>query len=123
MDINKLQKLVNEAKLNKIALCARSGISRTTLDNILAGSDLKVSTLESLSAALGVSPAVFFDQEPASTSVVMGDGNVNSIAAVQAFLNQHEDYPALLEQARKTIELKDQIITKLVNHLCGSDTQ
>lgn len=35
-------------------------MSRTTLDNALNGDDIKVSTIERLANALGVSPSIFF---------------------------------------------------------------
>ena len=60
MDFRLLNKLVNESKLGKAQIAEHAQISRTTLDNALNGADIKISTIESLSNVLGVSPSIFF---------------------------------------------------------------
>lgn len=60
MDFRLLNKLVGESKLGKAQVAEQAGISRTTLDNALNGADIKISTIESLSEVLGVSPSIFF---------------------------------------------------------------
>lgn len=60
MDFNLLKELIEKSKLNKSQIADMANISRTTLDNALNGADIKVSTIESLSIVLGVSPSVFF---------------------------------------------------------------
>ena len=49
--------------LNKAQLAERCGFTRVTLDNILSGADVKVSTIESLAKTLGVSVSVLFEDD------------------------------------------------------------
>lgn len=60
MNFNLLNSLVTGSKLGKSQIAEMANISRTTLDNALNGSDIKVSTIESLANVLGVSASVFF---------------------------------------------------------------
>lgn len=57
-----LNNLVGKSKLGKSRIAEEANISRTTLDNALNGADIKISTIESLSRVLGVSPSIFFNQ-------------------------------------------------------------
>ena len=57
-----LNNLVGKSKLGKSRIAEEANISRTTLDNALNGADIKISTIESLSRVLGVSPSIFFSQ-------------------------------------------------------------
>ncbi len=61
MDLCLLNSLVEKSKMGKARIAEKAKISRTTLDNALNGADIKISTIESLSNVLGVSPSVFFD--------------------------------------------------------------
>lgn len=118
MNTKRLQEIIFLSKISKTDLSIKSGISRTTLDNILTGSDFKVSTLEALAAVLNVSPAVFFDTQGSSA---VASGN-NSIAAVNSSVGTN--YMALWAEAQQIIKEKDALITKLVNKLCSiEDTQ
>lgn len=60
MDFSLLNSLVVKSKMGKVQIAEMANISRTTLDNALNGADIKISTIESLSNVLGVSPSVFF---------------------------------------------------------------
>ena len=60
MDLCLLNSLVEKSKMGKARIAEKAKISRTTLDNALNGADIKISTIESLSNVLGVSPSVFF---------------------------------------------------------------
>ena len=63
MDFKLLNKLVVEGEYSKSQISNLAKISRTTLDNVLNGADVKISTLERLSKVLGVSPSIFFNDE------------------------------------------------------------
>lgn len=76
MNINKLQKLVAESKLNKVQIAERCGFTRVTLDNALQGADVKISTIESLASVLGVSVGYLFDD---STINQVSTGNSNIV--------------------------------------------
>lgn len=60
MNFSLLSSLVEKSKMGKAQIAEMAKISRTTLDNALNGADIKISTIESLSNVLGVSPSVFF---------------------------------------------------------------
>jgi transcriptional regulator with XRE-family HTH domain len=62
MNTSKLEKLINESKLSKTDICAKCGFTRPTLDNALAGADVKVSTVSSLAAFFRVPVGYFFDE-------------------------------------------------------------
>lgn len=64
MDTCILNELVKSSGLNKFQIAEQSGISRTTLDNVLAGADAKISTIESLAKVLGVKISQIFGEVP-----------------------------------------------------------
>ena len=82
MNISKLNEIVVGSKLNKVQLAKMCNITRATLDNALNGSDIKISTLESLAKALGVSAGIFFDEDNGVTAVnsavATGSGTANN---------------------------------------------
>ena len=82
MNISKLNEIVVDSKLNKVQLAKMCNITRATLDNALNGSDIKISTLESLAKALGVSAGIFFDEDNGVTAVnsavATGSGTANN---------------------------------------------
>ena len=82
MNISKLNEIVVDSKLNKVQLAKMCNITRATLDNALNGSDIKISTLESLAKALGVSAGIFFDEDNGVTAVnsavATGNGTANN---------------------------------------------
>ena len=63
MNINRLNELLESSKMNKVQIAERCGVSRTTLDNVLAGADAKISTIESLAKVLGVNVGYLFDED------------------------------------------------------------
>lgn len=60
MNIRKINQLVEQSSLNKVQIAHECGISRTTLDNMLSGADVKISTVEALAKVLKVPVGVFF---------------------------------------------------------------
>lgn len=50
------------SKMNKVQIAEKSGISRTTLDKLLSGADVKVSTVESLAKVLKVPVSCFYEE-------------------------------------------------------------
>ena len=70
MNINKLQKLVADSKLNKVQLAEKCGFTRVTLDNVLQGSDAKISTIETLARVLGISVASLFDDSVSNDDTI-----------------------------------------------------
>lgn len=101
MNVQRILDIITSNKLSKIDIASRMKVSRTTLDNLLNGADVKVSTIENLADVLGVSVAEFFD----STSKVV---NVQSDSSIS--LN-------LLELEKENIALKAE--NKLLRELQG----
>lgn len=82
MNINRLQELITISKLGKMQIAERCGVSRTTLDNVLAGADAKISTIEALARVLAVPVGYFFDDENKRIQAI--SKGANSIAAIQS---------------------------------------
>ncbi len=61
MNVQKIMDIIMSNKLSKVDIAAKMKVSRTTLDNLLNGADVKVSTIESLADVLGVNVAEFFE--------------------------------------------------------------
>lgn len=62
MNVQRIMDIITSNKLSKIDIASRMKVSRTTLDNLLNGADVKVSTVENLAEVLGVDVADFFVQ-------------------------------------------------------------
>ncbi|MDR1343887.1 MAG: helix-turn-helix domain-containing protein [Tannerellaceae bacterium] len=71
MNINKLNELVDKSKLAKQSICERCGFTRPTLDNALAGGDIKISTLKSLAKFFNVPVGYFFNESDQITTKVL----------------------------------------------------
>ncbi|MCD7976689.1 MAG: hypothetical protein LUG51_05865, partial [Tannerellaceae bacterium] len=84
MNYNKLNTLLKERKLSKLWLANESGLSDVTIDKILNGEDVKVSSVEAVSAVLGLSASYFFDEPNHTANTATGQqsiaGNNNTIA-------------------------------------------
>ena len=97
MDLCLLNSLIEKSKMCKARIAEKAKISRTTLDNALNGADMKISTIESLSNVLGVSPSVFFDALNASVhssgmpnGIISVDSNKCCISAVSGTANAYD---------------------------------
>lgn len=62
MNVQRIVDIITSNKLSKIDIASRMKVSRTTLDNLLNGADVKVSTVENLAEVLGVDVAEFLVQ-------------------------------------------------------------
>lgn len=100
MNINKLNELLNSSKLNKVQIAERCGVSRTTLDNVLAGADAKISTIESLAKVLGVSVGYLFDEEQSKLNFTGNDEleyYKREVERLQSLLNSKRTTKVLVE--------------------------
>ena len=61
MNINRIKELIETSKIGKSRLSELTKVSRTTIENLLAGADVKVSTIENLAYVLKVPVGYFFD--------------------------------------------------------------
>lgn len=57
-----LKKAIRDSGLQRKDIALQSNITPKTIDNILAGADPKVSTLESIARVVGVSMSTLFDE-------------------------------------------------------------
>lgn len=100
MNISKLNEIVVDSKLNKVQLAKMCNITRATLDNALNGSDIKISTLESLAKALGVSAGIFFDEDNGVTAVNSAVATGNGTANNSVNITTGGDNAVLAERVR-----------------------
>lgn len=75
MNVQRIMGIITSNKLSKIDIASRMKVSRTTLDNLLNGADVKVSTVENLAEVLGVDVAEFFRSDDNATSL----SNINKV--------------------------------------------
>lgn len=101
MNINKLDELINSSKLNKVQIAEKCGVSRTTLDNVLAGADAKISTIESLAKVLGVSIGYLFD----TTNDKTPSTTINNNSELDFYKKEVERLQTLLDKQRKSTKI------------------
>lgn len=97
MNINRLNEMINSSKLNKVQIAERCSISRTTLDNVLAGADAKISTIEALSKVLGVSVGYFFEDDAT-------DGAKRDVL-IEKYKEEIERLTTLLDKRKKSTKV------------------
>ena len=94
MDIKRLNKLINSSKLNKVQIAERCGISRTTLDNVLAGADAKISTIESLAKVLEINVGYLFNDTDEGILSITSDSELDfykkEVDRLQTLLNRQK---------------------------------
>ncbi|MFV0586886.1 XRE family transcriptional regulator [Bacteroides reticulotermitis] len=127
MDVSKLKILIENSGLSKQSIAEGCSISRPTLDNVLGGSDAKISTIENLSAFFKVPVGHFFDADVVNQSfdgnsnIVVGhDNNVNiSVSECQNKLNdallEIKHLKSLIENKDKLLDEKERLINVLMN--------
>lgn len=101
MNINLLNKLVLTSKMSKLQIAEKCNLSRTTLDNVLAGADAKVSTIETLAKVLGVKTSSLFEDETASFTEHSEQTQIKSlmdeINRLQGLLNTRKSAKVVVE--------------------------
>lgn len=113
MDVSILQKFLEDNKLAKVDIILKSGISKGTLDNLLQGKDVKISTVENVCRVLGISPAVLFtdDDAAASSTAVINSANSNAAGRDVSIIHQASSEEAAL--LRRLCDEKDERIKEL----------
>nr|DAK64703.1 MAG TPA: SOS-response transcriptional repressor [Caudoviricetes sp.] len=61
MNIKRIKEAIDASKFGKSELSKLAKVSRTTIDNLLLGADVKVSTIENLANVLKIPVGFFFD--------------------------------------------------------------
>jgi len=122
MNISKLKKLMEDSGLSKQSIAENCSISRPTLDNLLNGSDSKISTIESLSAFFKQPIGYFFDESVKQTSgdnsvLVAGDndGKLNVGATeLENVKLENKHLKEMIAEKDKLIEEKERLINVLM---------
>lgn len=63
MNYSKLKDAIKGSRLQRKDIALKAHVTPKTIDNIIAGADLKVSTLESIAKAVGIKISMLFDEE------------------------------------------------------------
>lgn len=115
MNIPYIKKLVDDFKPSQTELLKRAKITRPTLKSILDGADTRISIIERLASALGVSPADFF-LTPNTEIQLGGNGAVTGHHIRNVHINDGEVLKKTIEEIaehRKLIEKSQEHISDL----------
>lgn len=139
VNIKKIQNKMSELNMTKAQLIKNSGLTRVTIDKILAGGKINVDTLEALAQGLGVKVGYFFDEvNDVQESATSGDGGASATNHGHAFVGynqtEHDEliklrveekahkkeiadkdayYKAIIESMNKQLSEKDARIAEL----------
>lgn len=121
VNIKKIQDKIDELKLSKAQLIKNSGLTRVTIDKILKGGEVNVSTLEALAKGLGVSVGFFFDDvEEIKGCEIADHGSALATSQGQASVGQnqaeHDELVRLREEnkyLKRLLADKDERIDEL----------
>lgn len=127
VNIKKIQDKIDELKISKAQLIKVSGLTRVTIDKILKGGEVNVSTLEALANGLGVSVGFFFDDCFGDNGQVLSGGSHNRLASHNIGMNmeEHDELIRLREEVKYLKQMlaeRDETISesrKLLNHFIG----
>lgn len=70
MDLDKIKSYIEENSIGLVSLASKMKISKVALENILNGSDVKISLVESLAGALGVKVVDLFNDKQLNAGIV-----------------------------------------------------
>lgn len=120
INIKKVNSLIKSNRFTKVELSKQSGLSKMTIDKILKGGEVNVSSLESLANALGVKVGYFFDDEVKETvqEQTINGGQQNAGRDVNYGMNmeEHDELIRLREEVKyikQSLKDKDDRIADL----------
>lgn len=99
MNTNKLSELIASSKLTKFQIAEKCNVSRTTLDNVLAGADAKISTVESLAKVLNVPVGYLFDD------AVLSVNSENENLIIENYKREIERLQTLLNKQKRSTKV------------------
>ena len=113
LDYSKLNKAFEESKYTKRDFCKKCGFTRPTLDGLLDGADVKVSTVEAFAKLLGIPVTDFFitDDAAASSTAVINSDHSNAAGRDVSIIHQASSEEAAL--LRRLCDEKDERIKEL----------
>lgn len=107
-NLNLIKTLVKEKRITLKEFARQCDMSEQGLHRILRDNTTSIDTLETIARALGVSPAVFFDQTPGSASAT-GDGAI-AIAGSGNVTIPKEVLDMLAQKDARIAELTDKLL-------------
>lgn len=119
MNTNKLRLIMRERKMTRKALTLATGLSGVTIDRILDGGDVRISTLETLAAALGVTASSLLEplevtDDAAHIATVTGHHNNTAVDGTLTITTGDAERVATLEQL---VDTQQKYITMLEQQL------
>ena len=127
MDINKLKEVMKIRGFSYDKLARACNVSKTTINNILNGSDFRVSILENMAVALQVTVGdLYSDKDPNVLTVSTGHHNLVSTFSnvgisgrsesekVEILMNMIESKDKLIEEKEKLLVEKERFIQVLL---------
>lgn len=115
INTKKIKDRMAELDMSKAQLIKISGLTRVTIDKILAGGEINVKTLESLANGLGVNVGFFFDDvsvEKQSFVNVTGR-NVCGVNGHDIHITCPNEYDVLLEIVRENKRITEKFQSQL----------
>lgn len=100
LNINKIKNAIEDSRMTQDEIAKKCGFSRTTLNNLLSGADVKISTIVKLSEVLGIPTAEFFsdDDNLIRTDYKQSKNDVSSLMAILSrFLRNQEQYQEIMK--------------------------
>lgn len=126
MNTNKLRLIMRERKMTRKALTLATGLSGVTIDRILDGGDVRISTLETLASALGVTassllePLEVTDDPSAHIATVSGHHNNTAVDGTLTITTGDSERVATLEQLVATQQKYITMLEQQLDVLRGS---
>ena len=125
MNTNKLRLIMRERKMTRKALPLATGFSGVTIDRILDGGDVRISTLETLAAALGVTASSLLEplevtDDAAHIATVTGHHNNTAVDGTLTITTGDAERVATLEQLVATQQKYITMLEQQLDVLRGS---
>lgn len=114
LNYTRLGELIKASNMNKTALATKCKVSRVTIDNLLQGGDVRLSTLNTIAKELGVSTASLMDDydRPVQIGVVSQSGNVTKVneanyyaGDAHALMDKVKLLERIIEEKERTIQI------------------
>lgn len=118
MNLSKVQRLAAECGLTKKEIAERCGFTRVTLDNLLQGADVKISTIETFAKVMGISTSELFDKNACSIDNSILETYKKEIERLNSLLNKRTSTKVVVEMEVSSDEfvrmgLKEHVIQVL----------
>lgn len=118
VNIAKIQSKMKELEMSKAQLITNSGLTRVTIDKILKGGEVNVSTLEALAKGLGVKVGFFFDDiEEIKESATSGNGGASATGHAHASVGQNQAEHDELIRLRTEVRFLNEILSDRNEHI------